>query len=67
MAAASCRLCGDDQLEELDLCAECALCELCCTCAEGFSQDELSQLRLADELSDMQDDDRGYYWERYGH
>ena len=63
MAVGSCRLCGDDQLDLDELCASCGLCELCCSCP--LSQDELGTLQLADELSDMQDDDRGYFWERY--
>lgn len=57
---ASCRLCGDEQLGLDELCERCQLCELCCTCL----QDDPG-IQLADELSDMQDDDRGYFWERY--
>lgn len=56
---ASCRLCGDVELEDEDMCPGCQLCPLCCRC------DESDALQLADELSDMQDEDRGYYWERY--
>lgn len=56
---ASCRLCGDVELEDDEMCPGCQLCPLCCRC------DESDALQLADELSDMQDEDRGYYWERY--
>lgn len=67
---ASCRVCGDDQLDDEDMCPECWLCEICCVC--GMSGPEIDRFTTSwleqtkgDKLSDMEDEDRGYYWERH--
>lgn len=65
----SCRLCGDEELELDELCAVCQLCEVCCSCeggpVVGERLDELVGELIDERLSDMEEDERGYFWEKY--
>lgn len=67
-----CRLCGDVWVEAGDLCPVCGLCEICCCCGlSSSSVDNITRMTLIadqlelDRLSDMEDEERGYYWERF--
>ena len=61
---------------QVDICSRCELgpcdeCGRCCrVCECELVEDELGELQLGQDdsgtfLSNMEDEDRGYYWERF--